>query len=147
MLVGLSRTGLAMARCGELPRMLGRVCGRGTPWRADLAGGLVTVAVTVLAGPTAAIAVSACSVLVYYAVINVAALRLPPAPRRWPAWASVLGLLLCLVLAALLPPAQVVITVAVLAVGWTACTVLPRRDGTPRDGLPREGSPPPDPTG
>ncbi|WP_297646850.1 APC family permease [Pseudonocardia sp.] len=126
-LVGLSRTGLAMARRGELPTCLAVIGPRGTPWRADLVGGLVAVVITVLAGPAAAIALSACSVLVYYAVINVAALRLPATERRWPAWTAVLGLVLCVGLAALLPLTQVLITAAVLLVIWTACTVLPRR--------------------
>lgn len=126
-LVGVSRTALAMARRGELPRCLEAIGPRGTPWRADLVGGLVAVVLTVLAGPAAAIALSACSVLVYYAVINVAALRLPATARRWPAWTAVVGLVLCLGLAVLLPLTQVLITAAALAVGWTACTVLPRR--------------------
>lgn len=126
-LVGVSRTALAMARRGELPHCLEAVGPRGTPWRADLVGGVVAVVLTVLAGPAAAIALSACSVLVYYAVINVAALRLPATLRRWPAWTAVLGLVMCVGLAVLLPPTQVLITAAALVVGWTACTVLPRR--------------------
>jgi basic amino acid/polyamine antiporter, APA family len=126
-LVGLSRTALAMARRGELPRRLAGVCSRGTPWQADVVGGAVAIVIAVLAGPTAAIALSACSVLVYYAVINAAALRLPAALRRWPAWTSVLGLVMCVGLAVLLPLTQVLITAAVLLVAWTACTVLPRR--------------------
>jgi APA family basic amino acid/polyamine antiporter len=126
-LVGVSRTALAMARRADLPGGLAVIGSRGTPQRADLAGGLVAVAVAVLAGPVAAIALSACSVLVYYAVINLAALRLPAAQRRWPRWASWLGLFLCVGLAALLPLQQVLITAAALAVGWTACTLLSRR--------------------
>jgi APA family basic amino acid/polyamine antiporter len=64
-------------------------------------------------------------VLVYYGVINVAALRLyERGPRRWIAG---LGVLLCLLLALLLPLAQVLITAAALAVGWTAATFLPYR--------------------
>ena len=55
--------------------------------------------VVLVAGPAAAIAVSACSVLVYYALINLAALRLPAADRRW-RWTSALGIVLSLVLAA-----------------------------------------------
>src|SRR5690349_3381350 len=62
-LVGVSRTAVAMARRGDLPKGLGRIGRRGTPYRADAVGGLVTVALTVLAGPAAAIALSACSVL------------------------------------------------------------------------------------
>jgi basic amino acid/polyamine antiporter, APA family len=126
-LVGVSRTGLAMARGHDLPGALTRIGPRGTPWVADLAGGLVAALIAVLAGPAAAIAVSACSVLVYYAVVNAAALRLPATGRSWPRWTSWLGLALCLVLALTLPLTQVLITLAVLAIGWTACTLLPHR--------------------
>jgi basic amino acid/polyamine antiporter, APA family len=125
-LVGVSRTALAMARRRELPSGLAVICSRGTPFWADIAGGLVTIGIAVLAGPIAAIALSACSVLVYYAVINLAALRLPVAERSWPRWTSVLGLLLCLGLAGLLPTPQVAITAVTLAVGWLLCTVLAR---------------------
>ncbi|WP_346278983.1 APC family permease [Pseudonocardia sp.] len=126
-LVGVSRTALAMARRRELPGALARVCSRGTPCWADLAGGVVAIVLAMLAGPVAAIALSACSVLVYYAVINLAALRLPRANRRWPAWTSVLGLLMCVGLAVLLPVQQVVITAAALAVGWVICTAFALR--------------------
>ncbi len=126
-LVGLSRTTLAMARGRDLPSVLARIGPRGTPWLADLAGGVVAAVLAVLAGPAAAIALSACSVLVYYGVINVAALRLAPSERSWPAWTSVVGLVLCAFLALLLPLAQVLFTAAALAVGWTACTFLPHR--------------------
>ncbi|MDQ3885797.1 MAG: APC family permease, partial [Actinomycetota bacterium] len=40
-LVGVSRTTLAMARAGDLPTALTTIGRRGTPWRADLAGGAV----------------------------------------------------------------------------------------------------------
>lgn len=124
-LVGISRTALAMAQGHDLPRCLMRIGPRGTPWLADLLGGVIAAVVAALAGPTAAIALSACSVLVYYGVINVAALRLyAPGPRRA---VAVVGVLLCVVLALLLPLAQVLITAAALAVGWTAATFLPHR--------------------
>ncbi|HEY0814388.1 MAG TPA: APC family permease [Pseudonocardia sp.] len=126
-LVGISRTTLAMARGNDLPHALTRISGRGTPWLADLAGGVVAAGIAVLAGPAAAIALSACSVLVYYGVINVAALRLRSGERSWPRWTAVLGLVLCVLLAVLLPLAQVLITAAALAVAWTACTFLPLR--------------------
>jgi basic amino acid/polyamine antiporter, APA family len=126
-LVGVSRTALAMARRGELPAGLATVSSRGTPFRADLLGGLVAMGVAALAGPVAAIALSACSVLVYYGVINLAALRLPAEGRSWPRWTSWLGLLMCAGLAALLPTQQVVSTAVALAVGWVLCTVLGRR--------------------
>lgn len=126
-LVGVSRTSLAMARRRELPGVLARICSRGTPCWADIAGGVVAIVLAVLAGPVAAIALSACSVLVYYAVINLAALRLPRAARSWPAWTSGLGLLMCVGLAVLLPLQQVLFTATALAVGWGACTAFARR--------------------
>jgi hypothetical protein len=39
----------------------------------------------------------------------------------------VLGLLMCVGLAVLLPLTQVLITVAALVAGWTLCTLLRRR--------------------
>ncbi|MFC5994435.1 APC family permease [Pseudonocardia hispaniensis] len=123
-LVGVSRTALAMARRRELPAALSAIGPRRTPWRADLAGGALAIVVALLAGPIAAIALSACSVLVYYAVINLSALRLPARQRRWPPWMSVLGLVGCLGLAVLLPLQSVLITAGALVVGWLAVTVL-----------------------
>jgi len=122
---GFCRKTQAMAKGRDLPRCLTAVGPRGTPWPADLLGGVIAALVAAFAGPAAAIALSACSVLVYYGVINVAALRLyERGPRRWIAG---LGVLLCLLLALLLPLAQVLITAAALAVGWTAATFLPYR--------------------
>jgi APA family basic amino acid/polyamine antiporter len=123
-LVGISRTGLAMARRGELPWALAAVGQRATPWRADLAGGAAAIVVAVLAGPTAAIAVSACAVLVYYAVVNLAALRLPRVDRAWPHATSWAGFVLCLGLAALLPPQQVLVTAVALTAGWVLAAAL-----------------------
>jgi APA family basic amino acid/polyamine antiporter len=123
-LVGLSRTTLAMARHHDLPHWLSAVGPRGTPWRADVLGALVAMLTAVLAGPVAAIALSACCVLVYYAVINCAALMLPSGSRRWPGWTSVLGLALCLLLAALLPTSQVLVSAVALVLGTLICTAL-----------------------
>jgi len=116
-LVGISRTALAMARRADLPRSLARIGRRGTPWRADLAVGTITAVIAVLAGPVAAITLSACSVLVYYAITNAAALRLRATAWRWPGWTAWLGLVGCTVLAVSLPPRQVLITVTALAAG------------------------------
>jgi APA family basic amino acid/polyamine antiporter len=126
-LVGVSRTTLAMARGGDLPAPLAHVGRRDTPWRADLAGGAVAALIAVLAGPAAAIALSACCVLVYYATANAAALRLPRQRRRWPPWTAWLGLALCCLLAVTLPPRQVLITAVVLAVGTCATALISRK--------------------
>ena len=122
-MVGLSRTVVTMARVGELPACLAVAGARGTSCRAGLVAGAGSIVVVLLAGQAAAIAVSACAVLLAYAVLNVGALRLPAAGRRWPRWAPVLGLVLSLVLAASLPPVQVLVAVVLVAVGWAAATV------------------------
>jgi APA family basic amino acid/polyamine antiporter len=132
-LVGASRTALTMARHRELPGGLAVISSGGIPWRADVAAGVVAIGIAALAGPVAAIALAACSVLVHHAVINLAALRLSPGERSWSRVPAVLGVVLCVVFAALLPTRQVVITVVALAVGWTLCTLL-GRGRTPESG-------------
>lgn len=122
-LVGLSGTIVALARTGELPRSLATTCGRGTSGRAGLTGGVAAILVVTIAGQAGAIAVAACAVLLAYAVVNVAALRLSAGQRRWPRWASALGIVLSLVLAGSLPPVQVLVTVVLVALAWAAVTV------------------------
>jgi APA family basic amino acid/polyamine antiporter len=122
----VGKTSSAAAAAGTLGAPLAHVGRRDTPWPADLAGGAIAALIAVLAGPAAAIALSACCVLVYYATANVAALRLPGDRRRWPRWTAWLGLALCCLLAVTLPPSQVMITAVVLVAG-TVATALIRR--------------------
>lgn len=93
---GVSRVLLAMSRTGEIPALLGRVHpGRGTPHRADLLVGVAVAMVVLVGGVLTAVAVSAATVLVYYAVANASALRLPGIAGRG---VAALGLLGCLML-------------------------------------------------
>jgi APA family basic amino acid/polyamine antiporter len=131
-LVGVSRTTLAMARGRDLPTVFTTIGRRGTPWRADLAGGAVAAVLALLAGPAAAIALSAGCVLVYYAVANAAAMRLRPDERRWPRWTSYLGFFLCLLLAVTL---QVITTALVLGVAVCIVALIARRRGGSVPGL------------
>lgn len=96
-LLGLSRTTLAMARDGVLPRRLARLSGPTDSRRPVLAqvvvGASVVVAILLLDLPRA-IAWSSAAVLVYYAVAHAAALTLPGRTRRL---VPALGLVGCLV--------------------------------------------------
>jgi APA family basic amino acid/polyamine antiporter len=112
-----SRTGSTMAQEGDLPRWIGRTGSRGTPWVADLLGGAATVVVTVLVGPVTALAVAACALLVYYALLHAAVLYLPRRSRRTTAVAAV-GVFACAALAVTLPMWAVVATGVLLVVGW-----------------------------
>ena len=124
---GVGRTAADMAAHRDLPSWLGAPGARGGRWSAGLLGVAGAVLVVVLADPVAAVALSACCGLIYYAVVILAALRLPAAQRRWPKWTSALGLPLCLGLAVLLPRTQVVIVGLLLVAGCLTSTLLSRR--------------------
>ena len=126
-LAGIARTAFAMARDGELPRTLAAVSARhGTPYRASTAAALVAAALVLVTDAVSAIGVSACTVLVYYAIANASALRLQPAERRWPRAYAVVGLVGCITLAASLPVEQVGLALGLLAAALVARWVASR---------------------
>ena len=138
---GVGRTAADMAAYRDLPSWLGAPGARGGRWFSGLLGVAGAVLVVVLANPVAAVAITACCGLVYYAVVNLAALRLPASQRRWPKWTSAVGLPLCLGLAVLLPRTQVVIVGLLLVAGCLTSTLLSRR-GALGAGNPGAGPPP-----
>ncbi|SDL35790.1 APC family permease [Streptomyces indicus] len=116
LILGVSRTTLAMARDRHLPGGLATVHPRfQVPQRAELAVGAVVAMLAATADLRAAIGFSSFGVLVYYAVANASAWTLSsrPAARALPA----LGLAGCLLLAGTLPVTSVVWGAVVLAVG------------------------------
>jgi len=118
MIAGVGRTTLAMAREHDLPAVLAGVHPRyRVPHRAELALGVVVVALVLTVDLRGAIGFSSFAVLVYYAIANAAAVTLPADERRFGRWLPVAGLLGCVVLAASLPPATVLAGLALFAVG------------------------------
>ncbi|NLU77295.1 amino acid permease [Micromonospora sp. HNM0581] len=125
LLAGVGRTTLAMARHRDLPAGLAAVHPRHrVPHRAELAVAAVVIVVVLLSDVRAAIGFSACTVLVYYAITNTAALTLGREPeRKLPVQAvAVAGLVGCLLLAVNLPLTSVLAGFSVLALGgaWYA---------------------------
>ncbi len=118
LILGVSRTTLAMARDRHLPHTLAAVHPRfAVPHHAELAVGAV---VTVLAATTdvrGAIGFSSFAVLAYYAIANAAAATLTTDEGRPPRVVPVIGLAGCVLLAAALPLSSVISGAAVLAVG------------------------------
>ncbi|QGJ69139.1 Amino acid ABC transporter system permease [Planctomycetales bacterium 10988] len=100
LILGLSRVLLAMGRRQDMPRFLATIePTSGTPrWAtvvvAFLVGGLV-----LMQDIRATWSLSAFAVLIYYSVTNLAALRLKPKERFFPAWISLAGLIACFILA------------------------------------------------
>lgn len=117
-LAGLSRTGLAMARERDLPGPLGQISTRTqAPVVAEASVAVVAIAGILLLGPSQLVGFSACTVLVYYAVAHLAALRQPSAERWLPRALPVVGLAGCLLLAVNLPWPGVLAAAGWLAVG------------------------------
>jgi APA family basic amino acid/polyamine antiporter len=100
LILGLSRVVLAMARRGDLPRVLAAVnASATTPYWAVLAVGMLIAAIVAVGDVRTTWSFSAFHVLIYYALTNFAALRLPAAERRYPRFVSIAGLMACLALA------------------------------------------------
>ncbi|HUH08667.1 MAG TPA: amino acid permease [Egibacteraceae bacterium] len=124
LLAGVSRTGLSMARRGELPRFLDAVHpAHRTPHRAEIASATLVCAVVLIADLRGAIGFSSFTILTYYGLANASAWTLPAEQRRWPRWLAALGMAGCALLALTLPIGAVVGGLAVLAAGslvWLA---------------------------
>jgi APA family basic amino acid/polyamine antiporter len=115
LILGVSRTTLAMSRDGHLPRFLAAVHPRyQVPHRAELAVGLVVAVLAASIDLRAAIGFSSFAVLTYYAIANAAALTLKGKVR------AALGLAGCVVLAFSLPLPSVLAGGGVLLLGALA---------------------------
>jgi APA family basic amino acid/polyamine antiporter len=99
LLLGLSRILLAMARQGDMPRWFAHVGGDSSPRRAVWGVGAFIAGLTLLGSVKTTWTFSAFTVLVYYAITNLTALRLPKEVRRYPPVVPALGLASCLSLA------------------------------------------------
>jgi basic amino acid/polyamine antiporter, APA family len=118
LILGVSRTTFAMARDHYLPQQLSAVQPRfGTPYRAEIAVGLVVAVLAGTADVRDAIGFSSFAVLVYYAIANASAWTL--GGRIVPT----LGVIGCVVVAAALPLQSVVAGAAVLLAGMVVYVV------------------------
>ena len=132
LLLGVSRTTLAMARDGHLPKMLAAVHPRyGVPHRAEITVGIVVAVLASLVDLRGAIGFSSFAVLAYYAVANASAWTLHPGISR--RIVPALGLAGCVIIAFSLPIGSVISGVIVLGIGmlWWATRHLIRRPAQP----------------
>lgn len=128
LVAGVSRTALAMARHGDLPRVLTRIDPRRqTPWVAEVLVGAAAMVLVATLALRSALAVSGVGVLVYYALTNASALRLGAHERRWPPWVAVIGLVGCCTLIVSLPFRALLGGTATLVVGMIVSFAQQRR--------------------
>ena len=115
LILGVSRTTLAMARDRHLPHALAAVHPRfAGPHRAELVVGAVVAVIAAVADVRGAIGFSAFAVLVYYAIANASAMTL--GRKLIPA----VGLAGCVLLAVLLPITSVLVGAGVVLIGALA---------------------------
>lgn len=127
LILGLSRVVLAMGRRGDAPAIFGRVDARGAaPVAATIAVGIVIAAIAAAGSIKLAWSFSAFTVLVYYAITNLAALRLPADRRLYPRWTAWAGLIGCLGLAWWVDDRAWMAGIAVLAAGFALRFILRR---------------------
>ena len=118
LILGVSRTTLAMARDRHLPHALATVHPRfATPHRAELVVGGIVAVIAAVADVRGAIGFSAFAVLVYYAIANASAMTL--GRNAIPA----VGHAGCLLLAVLLPINSVLVGAGVVLIGAVAYAV------------------------
>lgn len=99
LILGLSRVWLAMGRRADLPTALAQLDAKNNPTIAVIVTGAVVAAIALIGDLRLAWSFSAFTVLLYYAITNLAALRLPPKDRRAPRALSWFGLVSCAFLA------------------------------------------------
>lgn len=128
LVLGISRTGLAMARDGHLPPALASVDNRGVPRNAELTVALVVIVLVLLVDLRGAIGFSSFGVLTYYAVANASAWTLRGDWRAAPVIPAI-GLVGCVVLALTLPWASVLGGLLVLALGLVLFLITGKSGG------------------
>ncbi len=123
LILGLSRVALAMGRRRLLPGVFARIDDAGTtPGPAVILVAAIVAGLVCVGSIKAAWSLSAVTVLVYYAITNAAALRLPPSARLYPRVFSWIGLVGCLGLAVFVEPIYWAFAggVIALALAWHA---------------------------
>jgi basic amino acid/polyamine antiporter, APA family len=100
LILGLSRVLMAMGRQGDMPRATAKLnASQTTPTIAVWTMGGIVAGLVTIGNLKTTWSFSAFNVLIYYAIANLAALRLPPADRRYPRWMAIGSLMSCISLA------------------------------------------------
>jgi basic amino acid/polyamine antiporter, APA family len=128
LVLGLSRVLLAMARRGDAPVFLRRVDeSRGSPVASVWACGLGIAAIVLIGDVRTTWSFSAFTVLLYYSITNLAALRLPAEARLFPRWIPAAGLVACLGLAFFVETGVWLTGLALLGIGLAGHMIQRRR--------------------
>jgi APA family basic amino acid/polyamine antiporter len=131
LILGVSRVVLAMARRGDLPKQWSQLNQQRTSAPTAVWVTFIVMLLVVISGDLKiAWSFSAFTVLVYYSITNLAALRIKAEERFVPRWISVLGLISCLSLAAFIELQILYVGLILIGVGliWHAFRASHRSD-------------------
>jgi APA family basic amino acid/polyamine antiporter len=96
LLLGLSRVLLAMGRRGDMPHSFAAISRKtGVPWIATLVVAAIIAGLIFIGDVRVTWSFSAFTVLIYYAITNLCALRLTTEQRLFPIWPAYCGLAAC----------------------------------------------------
>jgi len=130
-IVGISRMMFAMARRGDLPQVLEHTGSRyGVPDYGILLSGLVIVLLSIFGVLQSVIAAAAFTILLYYGIANIAALKLSAENKIYPKWIAVLGLISCLALAVSLPLPIIATGLGMLFIGFILRAIFQKINST-----------------
>lgn len=119
LILGLSRVMLAMGRRGDMPNSVAKLDrSQSTPYVAVIVVTLVIAGLTLIGDLKTVWSFSAFTVLIYYALTNLSALRLGKAQRLYPIVFAWLGLIACLFLAFWVDPTVWVAGLGLIVVGF-----------------------------
>ena len=98
LILGLSRVYLAFGRRNDLPKAFAKLDAQSNPRLAVLFTGVVIAALCLMGDVLMTWSLSAVTVLIYYGITNLAALRLNEQDQIFPKWISIIGLFSCVFL-------------------------------------------------
>jgi basic amino acid/polyamine antiporter, APA family len=118
-ILGISRMIFAMARRGDLPAVLDHVHERhAVPDRGIFVTSFFLLLVALFGTLEIMVAAASFTILLYYSIANLAALRMEQQDKLFPDWVPVLGFISCLGLALTLRPAIIASGLGLLVIGF-----------------------------
>ncbi|MBX3268329.1 MAG: amino acid permease, partial [Acidobacteria bacterium] len=126
-IVGISRMMFAMARRRDMPAFLEHVSDlHAVPTYGIILTGAVIILLAIFGTLQFVVSAAAFTILIYYGIANICALRLAKENKLYPKWVAILGLMFCIAMAASLPAITVVIGLSIMAFGFVVRLLLLR---------------------
>ena len=99
LMLGISRVIFAMGRNRDFPYFLSRLSNGNSPYVSIIVSGVIICLMLLVGDIKLTWSFSAFSVLIYYGITNLSALKLSKKEMFFPKWISLIGLIFCLTLA------------------------------------------------